>query len=60
MTVRYGGRRQRYHTYAVDAPDAGAAMEAAARQLPAEIRPQADLVEIRTLVDPDARAYVGE
>jgi hypothetical protein len=60
VTVRYGGRRQRYHTYAVDAADAGAALEAAAGQMPAEIRAGADLVELRAAVDPDARSYVGE
>jgi len=60
VTVRYGGRRQRYHTYAVDATDARAALEAAAAQMPVEIRGDADLVELRTAVDPDARSYVGE
>ena len=60
VTVRYGGRRQRYHTYAVDAADAGAALEVAAAQMPADIRGQADLVELRTAVDPEDRSYVGE
>jgi hypothetical protein len=60
VTVRYGGRRQRYHTYAVEAPDAGAALEAAAEQMPPEIRDEADLVELRAAVDPEARSYVGE
>ena len=57
VTVRYGGRRQRYHTYAVDAEDAGAAMEVAAAQMPHEIRGEADLVELRAAVDPEARGY---
>lgn len=60
VTLRYGGRRQRYHTYAVQADDAGAALEAAAAQIPPEIRGEVDLVELRTAVDPDARSYVGE
>ena len=60
VTVRYGERRQRYHTYAVDAADAGAALEAAAAQMPADVRADADLVELRTAVDPDTRGYVGE
>lgn len=60
VTVRYGGQRQRYHTYAVEAADAGAALEAAAKQMPPEIRDDADLVELRTAVDPEARGYVGE
>jgi len=60
VTVRYGGRRQRYHTYAVEAADLGAAMEAAAAEMPTPIRAEADLVELRAAVDPDARAFVGE
>jgi len=59
VTVRYGGRRQRYHTYAVDATDAGTALEVAAAQMPAEIRADADLVELREAVDPETRSYVG-
>jgi hypothetical protein len=60
VTVRYGGRRQRYHTYAVDASDAGAALEAAAARMPAEVKVDADLIELREAVDPEARSYVGE
>jgi hypothetical protein len=60
VTVRYGGRRQRYHTYAVDAADASAALEAAAARMPDDVRADADLVELRTAVDADARSYVGE
>ena len=58
ITVRYGSRRQRYHTYKVEAGDAREALEAAAAALPAEIAPEADLVELRVAVDPDARAYL--
>jgi len=60
VTVRYGAPRQRYHTYAVDAPDARAALGAAAEQMPDDVRVGADLVEVRVAVDPDARAYVEE
>lgn len=60
VTVRYGGRYQRYHTFTVDAPDARAALEAAAGQIPDEIAPQADLVELRVAVDPESREYVPE
>ena len=60
VTVRYGGRRQRYHTYAVEAADAGAALRAAAAEMPDEVRTDADLVELRPAVDPEARSYVGE
>lgn len=58
ITVRYGGRYQRYHTYLVEAPDARDALAAAAREMPDEIAPQADLVELRVSVDPDQREYV--
>lgn len=60
VTVRYGGRYQRYHTYLVEAADARAALELAASQMPDEIAPQADLVEMRIAVDPEDRSYVEE
>ena len=60
VTVRYGARHQRYHTYVVEADDAGVALRVAAEQMPADIRPEADLVELRVAVDPDERAYLGE
>ena len=60
VTVRYGGRYQRYHTFVVDAPDAKAALEAAAGELPPEIVPETDLVELRVAIDPEERAYAGE
>lgn len=60
VTVRYGGRHQRYHTYAVQAVDARAALEAAAAAMPDAVAPQADLVELRVAVDPDARAFLEE
>ena len=58
ITVRYGGRRQRYHTFRVEAEDARAALAAAADGIPDEIAPEADLVELRVAVDPDDRAYI--
>jgi len=57
VTVRHGGPRQRYHTYVVAAADAREALAIAARELPAEIAADADLVELRVAVDPDARRY---
>lgn len=60
ITVRYGGRHQRYHTFTVDADDARQAMEAGAGEIPDEIAPQADLVELRVFVDPESRAFLGE
>ena len=60
MTARHGEKYQRYHTYLVDVPDAKAALQAAAIQLPDEIALQTDLIEIRVAVDPDKRTYVDE
>jgi len=60
VTVRYGGRSQRYHTYVVEASDARAAMKVAAEQMPTEIAPEADLVELRIAVDPEKRTYSGD
>lgn len=59
ITVRYGDRRVRYHTYVVEAPDARAALREAADGLPEEIVDGADLVELRVAVEPEGRAYVG-
>lgn len=60
VTVRYGGRYQRYHTFTVEGADVREALEAAARVLPPEVAQEADLVELRTAVDPDAREFLGE
>jgi hypothetical protein len=60
ITVRYGRRYQRYHTFTVDAPDVSQALRQAADQVPAEILPEADLVELRPAVDPDrSRSTLG-
>ena len=58
ITVRYGTRTQRYHTYSVDAPDAREALEKAAREMPDAVAAEADLVEVRIAVDPDKRQYL--
>ena len=60
VTVRHGAQRQRYHTYAVEAEDAGGALRVAAEQMPTDISLEADLVEVRVAVDPDERSYVDE
>lgn len=59
ITVRYGGRTQRYHTYTVEAADAREALARAARDLPEAVAAEADLVELRVAVDPDARQFLG-
>ncbi len=60
ITVRYGVRYHRYHTFTVDAADIREALEKAARDTPDEVVAEADLVEVRVAVDPDDRAYLGE
>jgi hypothetical protein len=60
ITVRYGTRYQRYHTYAVEAADAREALAKAAGAMPDEVVPEADLVEVRVAVDPESRDYLGE
>lgn len=60
ITVRYGGARQRYHTFVVEAEDGPDALRRAADGVPAEIAPHVDLVELRIAVDPERRTYVGE
>ena len=57
VTVRYGGRHQRYHTFSVEVDDAKAALKSAATILPLDIAADVDLVELRIAVDPDARSY---
>jgi hypothetical protein len=56
VTVRYGQRYQRYHTFAVAAEHVASALRQAADGVPPEILAEADLVEVRPAVDPDARA----
>lgn len=60
VTIRYGGARQRYHTFGVDAPDASEALRIAAGDMPPEIAQEADIVELRVAVDPEQRSYLGE
>lgn len=60
ITVRYGGARQRYHTYVVAGDSAPEALRRAAEEMPSEIASDVDLVELRVAVDPDRRAYLGE
>ncbi|MBW3533991.1 MAG: hypothetical protein KY453_02040 [Gemmatimonadetes bacterium] len=60
VTVRYGRRFQRYHTFTVEAADAVEALRLAADGVPDEIRGEADLVELREAVAPETRAYMGD
>jgi hypothetical protein len=47
VTVRYGTRPVRYHTFELDASDVAAALTAAGREVPDEMRERGDLVELR-------------
>lgn len=60
VTVRYGSRHQRYHTFEVDAGSVVQALRAAADAIPEEIVDEADLVEVRPAMRPDDREYLGE
>ena len=58
VTVRHGGRGYRYHTFDVDAPDLAAALRKAGEGLPEDVRTTGNLAEIRSVVDPDERAFL--
>ena len=60
ITVRYGERYQRYHTFEVQGADVRSALQAAGAEVPDAVAEHADLVEVRIAVDPDERRYVGE
>ena len=60
VTVRYGGRYQRYHTYVVEAGDAREALADAAEKMPPDVAGEADLVELRIAADPERRTYVDD
>ena len=60
VTLRYGGRFQRYHTLSVSAAHAADALRQVADEIPAEIASDVDLVELRVAVDPEQRTYLGE
>jgi hypothetical protein len=53
VTIRYGRKIQRYHTIAVEAADAVAALRSAADAVPAEIVHEVDIVELREAPDFD-------
>jgi hypothetical protein len=48
ITARYGRKRQRYHTFEVNAETAVKALRIAADQIPEEIAATVDLVELRS------------
>ena len=60
ITVRFGGRHQRYHTFKVSADNAAEALRQAADNVPKEIATDVDLVELRVAISPDERSYLDE
>jgi len=60
ITIRFGGRHQRYHTFKVSADDAAEALRQAADKVPEEIAADVDLVELRVAINPDERSYLDE
>ena len=59
-TIRYGRHRVRYHTVELAAADLASALLEVAETTPEAIMEEADLVEIRESMDPEARPYLGE
>ncbi|MFW6199611.1 MAG: hypothetical protein ACOC8K_03470 [Gemmatimonadota bacterium] len=59
VTIRYGSRHQRYHSYRVEADDLVQALRAAADAAPEHVVEEADLAEVRPVVRDEDREYVG-
>jgi hypothetical protein len=57
VTIRYGGRGQRYHVLDVEAETVVGALRRVVEAFPAEVEPTADLVEVRLLLEPAEREY---
>ena len=55
VTIRYGRKTHRYLSLAVEAPDAVAALRKAADEVPVEITPEVDIVELRPAPDFEKR-----
>jgi hypothetical protein len=60
VTVRYGRRTHRYLSLSVEAPDAVAALRAAADEVPAEVASEVDIVELREAPDFEKTLPPGE
>jgi hypothetical protein len=55
VTIRYGTKSQRYLTLTVAGPDVPTALRAAADQIPEDLVPAVDLVELRVAPDFEKR-----
>jgi hypothetical protein len=57
ITIRYGTKTQRYHTFLVEAADVPAALREAADRIPPEIKTETDLVELRVAPDFEKQSF---
>jgi len=57
VTIRFGSSRSQYRVLDVEATTLREALRRAVEDFPPEAEATADLVEVRRLVDPDAREY---
>jgi hypothetical protein len=60
ITIRYGRKSHRYFSLTVEAPNAVAALRLAADEVPAEIAPEVDIVELRKAPDFDKALPANE
>lgn len=58
ITIRHG-RPQAWHVEDVEADSLAGALRHASEHIDIATRPDADLVEIRVQIDPEARHYAG-
>lgn len=58
LTIRFGGSRARYHMERRSADSMADLLEGLPEGIPQEVLDDADLMEIRPVVDPDRREYM--
>jgi hypothetical protein len=59
VTIRHGSPRQQYHVEDIAADSLRQAMQLAVEHFP-DAADDADLVEVRALIDPDTREFTPE
>lgn len=60
ITIRYGRRPLRYHSFTVEAEDGVLALRAAADEIPHDIAAEIDIVELREAPDFDKNMHAEE
>lgn len=58
LTIRFGGRRTRYHMETRAADSMAELLDRLPDGIPTDVLADADLMEIRPMVDPDRREYL--